>query len=124
MFYRFNESISICSACRNQAPIFSSFMIYHQVCNKCNTTTVTCGAGTVYLPGAPEFTPVFSGFRVDQSLIYSVLLCMLMFVLFRLTITFSVLLGFTFFDFPFDIIKLFLKNCKIKLNLNKLQYII
>jgi hypothetical protein len=39
---------------------------------------------------------------------------MLMFVLFLLTITFSVLLGFTVFDFSFGIIKLFLKNCKIK----------
>ena len=56
------------------------------------------------VPGHLNSPPVFSGFRVDQSLIYSVLLCMLMSVLFLLTITFSVLLGFTFFDFFFGLI--------------------
>jgi len=35
----------------------SSFMTYHRVCNKINTTGVTSGAGAAYPSGAPEFTP-------------------------------------------------------------------
>jgi len=34
-------------------------MTYHRDCNKSNTTGATYGAGTVYLSGAPEFTPGF-----------------------------------------------------------------
>ena len=43
-------------------------MTYHRVCNWSNTTVVTCGAGTAFPSGAPEFTPCFftslSGVRV------------------------------------------------------------
>jgi hypothetical protein len=39
----------------------SSFMTYHRVCNKINTTGPTSGAGTAYHSGAHEFTQVFSG---------------------------------------------------------------
>jgi hypothetical protein len=35
---------------------FSSIIICHQVCNKSNTTRVTCVAEPVYPSGAPEFT--------------------------------------------------------------------
>jgi hypothetical protein len=38
-------------------PILSSFMTYHRICNKINTTGVTSGAGAAYSYGAPEFTP-------------------------------------------------------------------
>ena len=44
----------ICSVCCNHNSVLSSFMTYHWVCNKSNTTSVTCGAGTVYLSGAPS----------------------------------------------------------------------
>jgi hypothetical protein len=44
----------ICSVCRNHNQVISSCMTYHRVCNKSNTTGSTCGAGTVYLSGAPE----------------------------------------------------------------------
>jgi len=49
----------ICSTCSKQFPILSSFMTYHRVCNKINTTGVTSGAETAYHSGAPEFTPSF-----------------------------------------------------------------
>ena len=37
--------------------IISSFMTYHRVCNKSNTTGATCRAGTTYPSEAPEFNP-------------------------------------------------------------------
>ena len=49
-------------------PILSSFITYHRVCNEINTTGATSRAGTAYPSGAPEFTPVFSGFPVTRSL--------------------------------------------------------
>jgi hypothetical protein len=36
-------------------------------CNKSNTTGATCGAGTAYPSGAPEFTSGFIGVRVTRS---------------------------------------------------------
>jgi hypothetical protein len=35
----------------------SSYMIYHVVCIKSNTTSATSGAGPAGTAGAPEFTP-------------------------------------------------------------------
>jgi len=32
-------------------------MTYHRVCNKSITTDATCGAGTAYPSGTPEFIP-------------------------------------------------------------------
>jgi hypothetical protein len=55
---------------------------YHWVCNKNNTTGATCGAGTAYPSGAPEFTTCFSGVRVARSLAFSVVFCRSLFVLF------------------------------------------
>ena len=43
----------------NHNPVFSSFMTYHRVCNKCNTTGVACGAGTAY---PSKSNQVHSGF--------------------------------------------------------------
>jgi hypothetical protein len=69
--------IKISSVCCNHNLILSSFMSYHRVCNKCNTRCPTCGGGTVYLSGAPEFTPVFGGVRVARSLaFYGIYRCM------------------------------------------------
>jgi hypothetical protein len=59
----------ICSTCRKHLPVLSSFMTYHWVCNSINTTGVTSVAGTAYPSGAPEFTQVFSGVHVTQSLV-------------------------------------------------------
>ena len=49
----------ICSICCNHNPVLSSFMTYHWVCNKSNTTCATCGAGTLYPSRAQRFTPGF-----------------------------------------------------------------
>ena len=44
---RYGASVSqICSVCHNSNRILSSFMTYHRVCNKSNTTSATYGAGT------------------------------------------------------------------------------
>ena len=43
-------------------------------------------AGTAYPSEAHEFTPVFSGIRVARSLIFCVVLCRSLFVLFILVI--------------------------------------
>jgi len=42
-------------------------------CNKSNTTGATCGAGTAYPSGAPEFTHGFSVVRVARSLVFCVM---------------------------------------------------
>ena len=67
--------------CRSHNPILSSFMTYHRVCNKSNTTDATCGAGTAYSSRAHEFTPVITGVGVAQSLDFSVVFCRSLFVL-------------------------------------------
>ena len=57
----------ICSVCRHHNTVLSSFMTYHRVCNKSNTTHVNNGTGPFYPSGAPKFIPVFNGVRVAQS---------------------------------------------------------
>ena len=49
----------ICSLCRDQTAVLSSFMIYHRVSNKTSMTGATSGAGNANSSGAPEFTPGF-----------------------------------------------------------------
>ena len=71
----------ICSVCRNQNPVFSSWLTYHRVCNKSNTTSVICGAGTAHSSGAHAFTPGFSGIRVARFLVFCVVICTSLFVL-------------------------------------------
>ena len=44
-------------------------------------TGATCGAGTSFPSGAPEFTPVFSGVYVAGSKVFCVMFCRLFFVL-------------------------------------------
>ena len=44
-----------------------------------NTTGVTCGAGTANLYGASDFTPIFSGIRVAQPLVFCIMSCRLLF---------------------------------------------
>ena len=60
----------------------------------------TCGAGTAYLSGSPEFTLGFSEVCVAQYFVFCVMLCRSIF--FLLVIVLSVLLRFTASDFPFD----------------------
>jgi hypothetical protein len=59
--------------CHKHLPVLSSFITYHRVCNKINTTGATSGAGTAYPSGAPEFISVFSGVvRVNRSFVLCV----------------------------------------------------
>ena len=48
----------ICSVCRNHHIDISSFMTYHCVCNKSNTTGTTRGAGTANNSQTIEFIHV------------------------------------------------------------------
>ena len=83
-------------------------MTYHRVCNQINTTDVISGAEIAYPSGAPEFTQVFSGVRVTQSLVLCVCFvdrCLSFCTFFAIML--SVLLRYTESDCPFDIFKLF-----------------
>ena len=42
----------------HMTPVLSSFMNYQRICNQINTS-ITSGAGTVYLSRAPKFSPGF-----------------------------------------------------------------
>jgi hypothetical protein len=53
--YLYHKWPRICSICRIHNPVIFSFVTYHRVCNKSNTAGVTCGAGTAYRSGAPQF---------------------------------------------------------------------
>ena len=46
----------ICSVCRNYYPVLSSFITYHRICNKSNTTGASCGKWTTCLYRAPGLT--------------------------------------------------------------------
>ena len=56
MEYLCHKWPQICSTCRKNFPVLSSFTTYYQVCNLINTTGATSGAGTTYPYGAPELT--------------------------------------------------------------------
>jgi hypothetical protein len=66
---------------------------------------VTSGAETAYSSRAPEFTPVFSGIHVTQSLVLCFCLqnVVCSFVLLLLVIVLSFLLRFSDSDYPFSI---------------------
>ena len=65
-------------------------MTYRRICDKSHMTGVTCGAGTVYPSGAPEFTTSFSGVRDARFLVFCVMFCRSLFALFLLAIVLSV----------------------------------
>jgi hypothetical protein len=58
--------------------------------------------------------PVCSGSRVARSLVFCVVLCRPLIVFFLLAIVLSVLLGYTDFDYPFCIFKLYFNKHKIR----------
>jgi hypothetical protein len=80
-------------------------------CKKSNTTGATNGTGAAYPSGAPECTPCFIVVRAALSLVFCVVFCRSLFVLFLLTIAVSVFI-FTTSDYPFGIFKLFLTTYK------------
>jgi hypothetical protein len=64
-----SQMITIFSVCRNRNPVLSSFMTYHRVHSKSNSTDATYGAGTAHPSGAPEFCTCLSGVRVVHVVI-------------------------------------------------------
>jgi hypothetical protein len=87
----------ICSGCRKQYPVLSSFMRVSLMEQELLT-----------LPENLSSPPVFRGVRVTQSLALCVMFCRSLFVL--LAIVLSILLRFTDSDYPFGIFKLFLSS--------------
>jgi hypothetical protein len=70
-----------------------------------NTTQKNMMSGIAYPSGAPEFTPVFCGVCVAQSLFFCVVFCRSLFVPFFISaIVLYVLLLFTASDYPFGIL--------------------
>ena len=65
-------------------------------------------------PGYLSSPPVFIGNCVARSLVFCVMFCRSLFVLFPLAIVLPVLLRFTASDYPFGIFKLFI--CDIVMN--------
>ena len=89
--------------------------ILYQMIVSFNSTMVdaTSGAGAAYPSGAPEFSPVFSGFYVAYSLYYFVVFCRSLFVFFYLLTIVHVVssvLRYTTSNCPFGIFKLFLST--------------
>ena len=122
MEYLCHKGPQICSTCRNHNHVLSAFVTYHRVCNKCNMTGATCGAGTAYLPDHQSSPPVVSEFHVAQSSVFCAVFCRSLFVLsflFLLAIVLSVLL-FKSSDYPFCVFKLFL-SCDISSNISKMK---
>ena len=50
-------------------------LTYHPVCNRSTTKGATCGAGTAFPSGAPQFTG-FSGLLVARFLVFCVVFCL------------------------------------------------
>ena len=101
-----NITVKLRSICVTSDHVYAPFVVsvlmtYNRVCIKNNTTGATCGVGTAYPSGTPEFTPVASGVCVTGSLVLCVMFCRLLFVLylFILAIALSILLRFTASDF-------------------------
>ena len=67
----------ICSIWRKHFPVFSYFMTYHLLCN----SSVTGGAGTVYLSEHLSSSPVCNGVHVARSLVFCVVFCRSLLVL-------------------------------------------
>jgi hypothetical protein len=82
----------MCPACRKQYLVHYLFMTYHRDCNKINTMEATRGTDNPYPFAAPEFTHYPPAVYWGSSCSHFAL---------------SIMLGFTTYDDPFGIIKLF-----------------
>jgi hypothetical protein len=111
---RWTINTVICSVCRNHNAIIFTFKISHRVCYKSNTTGTTCGAGIAYPSGAPEYTSdLYSEVRVARSLVFYIMFCKSLFVLFLFAIVLFVCLRVTISDYHFGIINIF-SSCNNK----------
>ena len=92
------EFLCLCSICRNHIPVLFSFQTYHRVYNQSNTTGVMNGVRTAYPSGSSEITLLFLvRFMLHNLLLFCVMFCKSLLVLFRLAILFVVI------DFPFGV---------------------
>ena len=85
--------------CRKNIPVLSLFMTYHRVCKQCSTTDDNGGAGTADPSESPEFTAGFQCDRIARSLVFYVVFCRSLFVIFLLVIVLSVFLRFMDSDY-------------------------
>ena len=94
--YLFQKWPHICCVCHSHNPVLSSYMIYHRVLWRSNTTGATYGVGTVYPSGKHEFTPGVLWDSCFSALVFCVMLgrSFWHFVLFFVTTALSVLLWF------------------------------
>jgi len=76
---------------RNHNSVLSPFVTYHRVCNKSNMTVPHVEQELLTIPEHPSSHPVFNGVRVAWSLVFCVMFCRSLFVLFLLAIEWSVL---------------------------------
>ena len=90
---------------------YSSFMTYQRVCNQVNTMGFTSRAGTVYLSGAPEFTPGFQWGSCYSIFSFICMFCRSLFVL--LYFFFWTLCCLFFFDIRILIAPLVSSNSSI-----------
>ena len=81
--------------------------------NQSNTKGVTSGAGTAYPSGTPEFTPVFSGVRVPQSLVFSVMFCRSLFVFSGVRVPQSLVFSVMFCRSLFVLLFFFFCHCAV-----------
>jgi hypothetical protein len=79
---------------------------------KSNTTGATRGAGNASHSGAHEFTLGFSWFRVAQSLVFSIVFCRSLFVLFFFWQSFHHVVCYTYFKISFS-------NQKFRVHIHK-----
>jgi hypothetical protein len=75
------ECPRICFTCRKHVTVLSSFMTYHRVYNKGDTTGVISERELLTLPENLSSPPVFCGVRVARSLVLCVMFCRSLFVL-------------------------------------------
>ena len=114
---RYGISVSQMTTCRENFPVLFPFTTYHRVCNQMITKGAISGAGTVYLSGAPEFTPGCQWGSCNSIISFMCMCCRsFCFVFFLLAIVLSVL-RFTDSDYPFGIFKLFLSIAKMQIAL-------
>jgi hypothetical protein len=74
------KSWRICSVCRNNNPVISSFTTNHWIFTKYNTTGATSEAWTVYPPELLNALPLYRSVNVDEYLLLCVVFWWLLFV--------------------------------------------
>jgi hypothetical protein len=88
----------------------SSFMTYHLVCNKSNTTCATCVTETFSVSERMRWPQVLNEVRIARSIVFCGVFCRSLFVSFHLAKGLSVRLWFTASDYPIGIFEMFIQS--------------